>query len=200
MKLYRHLLPAAALIGSLAFSTASQAASGSFSCITNNSVGSCGQAEADLSWTFDGSFFSISNAGSGYVAEVYFDITSGVSISFSGGAGTSFTLGANPPSLPGGNTVGFTSDFAFDSDAPGGPPVNGINMGETAIFQITGAAEGDFNAGSLFAGVHVRSLLNGNSESLVTVPTAPIPEPGTYALMLAGLGMLGFMARRRRAD
>ncbi len=28
--------------------------------------------------------------------------------------------------------------------------------------------------------------------------TAPIPEPETYAMMLAGLGMLGFMARRRK--
>lgn len=27
---------------------------------------------------------------------------------------------------------------------------------------------------------------------------APIPEPETYAMMLAGLGMLGFMARRRK--
>ncbi|WP_256209002.1 FxDxF family PEP-CTERM protein [Nitrosospira sp. Nsp14] len=27
---------------------------------------------------------------------------------------------------------------------------------------------------------------------------APIPEPETYAMLLAGLGLLGFIARRRR--
>lgn len=29
-------------------------------------------------------------------------------------------------------------------------------------------------------------------------PAAPVPEPETYAMMLAGLGMVGFLARRRR--
>jgi hypothetical protein len=30
--------------------------------------------------------------------------------------------------------------------------------------------------------------------------TAPIPEPETYAMMLAGLGLMGMVARRRRAQ
>jgi hypothetical protein len=31
-----------------------------------------------------------------------------------------------------------------------------------------------------------------------TIPMAPIPEPETYALMMAGLGAMGFVARRRQ--
>jgi len=31
------------------------------------------------------------------------------------------------------------------------------------------------------------------------VPTNPVPEPETYAMMLAGLGLIGFTARRRKA-
>ncbi len=31
-------------------------------------------------------------------------------------------------------------------------------------------------------------------------PTSPVPEPETYAMLLAGLGLMGFVARRRKQD
>lgn len=48
--------------------------------------------------------------------------------------------------------------------------------------------EGDVQIGDLFA------PFSHDAAGMVTV----VPEPETYAMLLAGLGLLGFMARRRR--
>ena len=40
----------------------------------------------------------------------------------------------------------------------------------------------------------------GGPETFLIYNLAAIPEPGTYVLMLAGLAMMGFMAKRRRQD
>jgi hypothetical protein len=37
-----------------------------------------------------------------------------------------------------------------------------------------------------------------NNHGQVAVAGSLIPEPKTYAMLLAGLGLLGFIARRRR--
>lgn len=58
---------------------------------------------------------------------------------------------------------------------------------------------------SLTAGAYSLTLTGVNSASqgsyggnIAVTPLTPVPEPETYALMLAGLGALGFVARRRR--
>ena len=47
------------------------------------------------------------------------------------------------------------------------------------------------------AGYFERGIVAG-SLTAEGVVTAPIPEPETYALLLAGLGLLGFLGRRRK--
>ena len=49
-----------------------------------------------------------------------------------------------------------------------------------------------------FPGGGGRNALSDNTEFLKISLTAPIPEPGTWALLLGGLGLLGVAARRRR--
>ena len=49
-----------------------------------------------------------------------------------------------------------------------------------------------------FTGIALDNLTGGQVGFVVSL-TAAVPEPGSYALLAAGLGALGFVARRRRA-
>ncbi|MDH0863001.1 PEP-CTERM sorting domain-containing protein [Mitsuaria sp. GD03876] len=66
--------------------------------------------------------------------------------------------------------------------------VAGLNTLEFVVNNIA-------TAGGNYTGLRAE-FLNTNVNRSVVVPA--VPEPKTYALMLAGLGALGFLARRRR--
>ena len=87
-------------------------------------------------------------------------------------------------SNPGNGVAGFTFVVSADEQAY----VNGLlatgGSGTTLALESTIT---DFAGGP-------ESFLVYNLGTAV----APIPEPGTYALMVAGLGALGFVAKRRR--
>jgi len=81
--------------------------------------------------------------------------------------------------------VAQTGSIAMSLASPASATVR-IQMALAASAFAT-AADPDFN----YAFIDARELQ-------LTVMTTPVPEPETYALLLAGLGVVGFVAARRR--
>jgi PEP-CTERM motif-containing protein len=69
----------------------------------------------------------------------------------------------------------------------------------TSIPELVG--RNTFVGGGYYMAAHVQGIpdpLTGGTTSGSIGSTTPIPEPETYAMMLAGLGLMGFVARRRK--
>jgi hypothetical protein len=47
-------------------------------------------------------------------------------------------------------------------------------------------------------GIYINGVGRGQSPLQLHLEIAPVPEPGTWAMLSGGLGLLGFIARRRR--
>ena len=98
------------------------------------------------------------------------------------------------------------NDWAITNDA-GDPLTHFIFRGYAADTNLDGAVTGTF---SLSAGDYSIFVGGGNYIAQLdsaapsyglsaTLSVAAVPEPGTYALMLSGLGLIGLVARRRVA-
>ena len=110
-------------------------------------------------------------------------------------------LGANPKrpttvdrSVFGvGETVGWNF-MPNPTDFGNGPqPTPGVlGSGQTSALLIM------YTASHTFANTTAQFIDGSVASTATFAPNAPIPEPDTYAMMLAGLGLMGFMARRRK--
>lgn len=126
-------------------------------------------------WNFEYSVNSTSKPGFTYFLGIDNDPTAGVNLTFVNLSAVSAFL-AQPP-------AGFTgfqdsSNIGFGS-TPGGP----YNINASGLYTFVLESRND--AGML-----------GNSVSM-NVQVGAIPEPETYALMAAGLGLMALVARRR---
>lgn len=92
-------------------------------------------------------------------------------------------------------TSGFGADYDFVFSNTTGA-ANRLGVGESASWTTTFvSAPGSFNFFQL------RTVNNQGNGALNTVGSLveAVPEPETYAMFLAGLGLLGFAARRKQA-
>ncbi|MBU0622542.1 MAG: PEP-CTERM sorting domain-containing protein [Gammaproteobacteria bacterium] len=82
----------------------------------------------------------------------------------------------------------YTTDFTVDTYGPTNIFFNWANLNSVSFFTSGGVQNSDLDG----AGLHF-AMDNLRINEVIS----PVPEPESYALMLAGLGLIGFMARRR---
>ena len=114
-----------------------------------------------------------------------------------------FTLGGDVTSLTG------MASWQISTAAGPGPRLVGVNIdifdaGNNLVLSdafagvLGGFAMSSLN-GPIGAGTY-RLVATGNAvrDTVFNVSVSAVPEPGGYALLLAGLGVVGLLARRRR--
>jgi PEP-CTERM motif len=143
---------------------------------------------------------TFSAANSGAPAVIF---TNGINTPANAGAGGTLTQ-CNTSCTSGAYTVSANTaiDFAFNTPAPspGGTTVsNGSNLSAVEPFFAEYIVPGGDTAFLFWNDNGSRSDADFN-DMIIEVnftPSIATPEPSSYALLAAGLGMLGFMVRRR---
>lgn len=146
--------------------------------------------------------------GSAQSALIYYELESALGVSFDADTYEGSALGTSFAALAGTQvTVNWTLS-ADDFDAGFADRAYVIVDGNVQTLAVTqglafgGTFSHTFSTGGThsltFAVLDVNDFIAVSRLTLSDVTVTAVPEPGTYALLLAGLGLVGAVARRRR--
>ena len=145
--------------------------------------------------------------GSGFFGDAFADNNSGASFTDR----FTFTVPTAQAGSPGSivnaivSSISGTADTGLDItglslySATGNTLVTAGNALQSGAIDVWTVTSSGLDAGSYY--LQVSGNLNSNQSAAfggAVSLTTPVPEPETYGLMLGGLGVLGFLARRRR--
>ncbi len=154
------------------------------------------RAAGDFGYTADagpaGSFFGAGTPGNPWLSTN----TAADTVSFYNFTGGVAALGGNffGSDISGGFAAGSVTLTATDADGTVTETINGATVSSFLGFV---SSTGTLDSATL-ASVEPESGFLWPTVDNLTLAAA-VPEPETYALMLAGMGLVGWMARRRRS-